>query len=188
MLYKNHFCYKNRRARKERKMLVLLQQHNMCTILPHMRIEPRHWTSSSCERVLCWCCDAPVKKTFPQIEFILANWQICWRTYLFLFGNLFSWLAFGSSRSLRQCGTLSSTNGHEPSGTPSHRHHSRSQCVSWATPTPTPTPSTLYTLCPFLRGGWRHFPCQRSPVSSLRPRSAAPDFSFLCGLRTSFWT
>jgi hypothetical protein len=51
----------NKQSDLIRKMLDLQHQYNNCTTISHMRVGPTLWSPSSCEELLCSCCDGVVQ-------------------------------------------------------------------------------------------------------------------------------
>jgi hypothetical protein len=47
------------------QMLNLQHQHNKSTTPPYMKVGPSVWGPSSCEEVLCICCDGVVQESNP---------------------------------------------------------------------------------------------------------------------------
>jgi hypothetical protein len=48
------------------KMLDLKHQYNNCTTILHMKVGLTHWSSPSCEELLCSCCDCVVQESNPK--------------------------------------------------------------------------------------------------------------------------
>lgn len=45
-------------------LIPALHHYNKCTTPAHMRMSPIHWTSPTCEGVLCTCCVSVINLTF----------------------------------------------------------------------------------------------------------------------------
>jgi hypothetical protein len=52
----------------KRDLIVALQAHNTGTITPHMRVDPTHWDTPSCDGLLCPCCGLVVQVTFSMFK------------------------------------------------------------------------------------------------------------------------
>jgi hypothetical protein len=71
-------------SKKRRKMLNLQHQYNNHTTIPHMRVDPTHWSPHSCEGLMCGCCDGVVYESNPKREkptillSVICRWRIGW--------------------------------------------------------------------------------------------------------------
>jgi hypothetical protein len=54
-------------------MLNLQHQYNNCTTTPHMKVSSTQWDPSSCEGLLCSCCNSVVQESNPIFYYVFTK-------------------------------------------------------------------------------------------------------------------